>query len=122
MDGAWLVSTDAGGAAPALDWSAAEAALAGVRDGSTEFVVIEREKDSDTLFFQASAWTMGVVLGRSFVAEARFPDGDGFRQMMLRTKRFDEVLESAMVFMSGSEDLVGRWTDVTDDYLGRQAS
>lgn len=122
MDGAWLVSTDAGGAAPALDWSAAEAALAGVRDGSTEFVVIEREKDSDTLFFQASAWTRGVVLGRSFVAEARFPDGDGFRQMMLRTKRFDEVLESAMAFMSGSEDLVGRWTDVTDDYLGRQAS
>ena len=122
MDGIWLISTDEGGARAVDNWSEIEEAIENVMSGDREFAVIEREKDSDTLFFQVSLWTKGVALGRSYVAEARFPDGDGFRQFMTRTKRQEDILSSAEAFVDGVRDLVGKWTDVTDDYVERPAS
>lgn len=122
MDGTWLIETDKGGAAPVSDWDDVEKALQSVRSGDPEYVVIEREKDSEDLFFQVSLWTKGIALGRSFVAEARFPADGGFRHLMLRTKRFEDIVESARAFTDGSEELVGKWVDATDDYLERPAS
>lgn len=122
MDGTWLISTDEGGARAAGNWSEIEAAIEEVMSGDREFAIIEREKDSDILFFQVSLWTKGVALGRSFVAEARFPEGNGFRQFMTRTKKQEDVLLSAEAFVDGVRDLVGKWIDVTDDYLERSAS
>lgn len=122
MDGTWLIATDQGGATPVSEWDAVEDALQSVRSGDPEYVVIEREKDSEDLFFQVSLWTKGIALGRSFVAEARFPEDNGFRHLMLRTKRFEDIVESARAFTDGSEELVGKWADVTDDYLERRAS
>ena len=122
MDGTWLISTDEGGARTVSSWSEIEATIEEVMSGDREFAVIERKKDSDTLFFQVSLWTKGVALGRSFVAEARFPEGNGFRQFMTRTKKQEDILSSAEAFVDGIRDFAGRWTDVTDDYLERSAS
>lgn len=91
--------------------------LESVRDGESEFVVIEPEPESEDSFFQASVWTKGIILGRSFIAEVRMPSGNGFRQVRLRTKDFDEIVEGASAYAEGSFPRSGKWTDVTDEFV-----
>lgn len=91
--------------------------LMSVKDGSSEFMVIESEPGSEVDFFQTSAWTDGVVLGRSYVAEVRIPSADGFRQSRLRTKDFDEIIRAAERYIHSEAPENGKWTDVTDEFV-----
>ena len=90
-----------------------------VRDGSSEFAVIEPEPESENDFFQTSTWTEGVVLGKSYVAEIRMPSAEGFRQLRLRTKKFDEVVGAAERYIHGDTPDSLRWEDVTDEFSER---
>ncbi len=91
--------------------------LESVRSGESEFVVIEPEPESEESFFQASVWTKGIILGRSFIAEVRMPSGDGFRQVRLRTKDFDEIVEGAEAYLEGAFPSSDKWADVTDEFV-----
>lgn len=91
--------------------------LEAVRSGESEFVVIEPQPESEESFFQASVWTRGIILGRSFIAEVRMSSGEGFRQMRLRTKDFDEIVDGAKAYAEGSFPRSDRWEDVTDEFV-----
>ncbi len=114
----WYVTTDT---AEAVEASEDEVLnhLEHVRDGSSEFAVIEPEPESENDFFQTSTWTEGVVLGKSYVAEIRMPSAEGFRQLRLRTKKFDEVVGAAERYIHGDAPDSQRWEDVTDEFSER---
>ena len=116
MTSEWYVTTESKEAEEASLEKIMEG-LESVRSGESEFVVIEPEPESEASFFQASVWTKGIILGRSFIAEVRMPSGDGFRQVRLRTKDFDEIVEGVKAYVEGSFPRSGRWTDVTDEFV-----
>ena len=116
MTSEWYVTTESQEAGKTSSENMLEC-LEVVRNGESEFVVIEPEPESEGSFFQASVWTKGIILGRSFIAEVRMPSGDGFRQVRLRTKDFDEIVEGAKAYAEGSFPRSGRWTDVTDEFV-----
>lgn len=111
----WYVTTDSMEGAESSE-SDVMAHLISVRDGSSEFAVIEPEPESEADFFQTSTWTKGVVLGRSYVAEVRIPSDGGFRQLRLRTKDFDAILKAAERYVHGASPESAGWEDVTDEF------
>lgn len=114
----WYVTTDS---SEAVEVSEGEVLnhLEHVRNGSSEFAIIEPEPGSEADFFQTSTWTKGVVLGKSYVAEIRMPSAEGFRQLRLRTKKFDEVVGAAERYIHGDTPDSPRWEDVTDEFSER---
>lgn len=112
----WYITTDSSECVISTEDDAMKH-LMSVKGGSSEFMVLEPEPGSETDFFQTSAWTDGVVLGRSYIAEIRTPSADGFRQSRLRTKDFDEILRAAECYIHSETPCDGKWVDVTDEFL-----
>ncbi|MDO5861357.1 MAG: hypothetical protein Q4Q58_00900 [Thermoplasmata archaeon] len=112
----WYVTTESQ-VAKETDVSEVRDAVSTVKDGTSEFFVVEPEPESERSFIQASTWTKGILLGRSFVMEIRVPEGDGFRQYRARTKKFEDIEAAVDRYLLGDAPEPGVWTDVTDEFL-----
>lgn len=115
MTGTWWVTVDEQ-RAECSGWDEISSLIAKVGDGSGEFFVVEREPDSDE-FIQASVWTTGLILGKSYVAEVLEPTGSGKVMWSLKTKRFEEIESAVEAYIVGEFEAGPRWTDVTDEVL-----
>lgn len=113
----WYVTTEAETAKPMTDADEISAAVSAVRSGESEFFVIEPEPESETSFIQASTWTRGVILGRSYVMELRVPAPDGYKHYRVRTKKFEDIESAVSRYLAGRAPESGVWTDVTDEFV-----
>lgn len=118
MSRCWYVTTDDSEARPVEVTEEILAEIGKVRDGASEFFVVEPEPNDDTDFIQASVWTEGVILRKSYVAEVRVPKDDGFSMWRLRTKRFEEIESAVEAYVAGDFEAGPRWVDVTDEMIG----
>lgn len=115
----WYVTTDGSEGEPAGSEDEVMGAVLSVRDGGSEFFVVEPERGSEDAFIQGSVWTGGVILRPSYVAEVREPAGGGFVHWRLRTKDFGLVEDAVRSYIGGGGPVWRGWEDVTDEFLGQ---
>lgn len=111
------ITTDETEACPADGWEDVEKQVERIFEGDgDEFVVLEEDPEAGDRYVQASLWTKGVLLGASYLVEARRPEGEGFTHWRLKTKRTEEVVQAFRDYFEGRDPVGPKWMDVTDEF------
>lgn len=111
----FYLMTDEDEGRPTRDWEEVGLALARVRTGDSEFVVLSRGESGDD-YIQTSMWNEGMILRPSYIAEISISGEDGVRHYRMRTKDYHIIYSAFRAYFDGWDPVVTKWDDITDEF------